>query len=187
MELYFLNRKGWRKWLEENHNVIDKIWMVFYKKSTGKPVLSYDDAVEEAICFGWIDGKIMKVNEEYYVRSFTPRRKGSSWSELNIRRAKKQIEEGVMRPEGMLEFRKTIDNPDLININFRDNDAEIPDDLLLALRENLPAMDNFLKFSKSNRRLYLAWLASAKRLETRKSRIIKIVEFSLKNQKPGML
>jgi uncharacterized protein YdeI (YjbR/CyaY-like superfamily) len=177
----------WRKWLEENHLVIDKVWLVFYKKSTGKPVLPYDDAVEEAICFGWIDGKIMKVNEEYYVRLFTPRRKGSKWSELNIHRAGKQINEGNMRPEGLLEFRKTLDNPNLINPNFRDNDAEIPEDLMTGLRENSPAMDNFLRFSESNRKLYLAWLASAKREQTRKSRILKIVEFSLKNQKPGML
>ena len=74
MELYVKTREEWRKWLEENHSSVQGIWLIYYKKPSGKPRIPYNEAVEEALCFGWIDGKIKRVNEDYYVQWFTPRR-----------------------------------------------------------------------------------------------------------------
>lgn len=187
MELYFKDRREWRKWLEKNHSISDGIWLIFYKKSTGKPVVAYNDAVEEALCFGWIDSKLKKVNEQYYIQSFTPRRKGSLWSKYNIERVKKLIGEGLMTPKGMAEYQKALDNPKLVYDNRNDPDPEIPVDLIKALEVNPDAHANFLRFSPSNRRIYLWWLDSAKREETRKARIAKIVSNSEKNIKPGMM
>ena len=161
--------------------------MIYYKKASGKPRVEYDAAVEEALCFGWIDSKLKKVNEEYYIQYFTPRRKGSLWSKYNMNRVKKLIDEGLMMPPGLAEYQKALDNPKLIYDNKEDPDPEIPEDLNKALVFNPDAHANFMNFSPSNRRMYLFWLKSAKREETRISRIKKIVEFSAMNRKPGMM
>jgi uncharacterized protein YdeI (YjbR/CyaY-like superfamily) len=187
MELYAKNRDEWRKWLEENHSTVKGIWLIYYKKLSGKPRISYPDAVEEAICFGWIDGKIKRVDDYYYKQWFTPRRKGSSWSKLNISRAQKLIDEGLMRPEGMTAYRNAVKVPQ----SFYDIRAEvhltIPDDLLEALKGNSEAYNNFLNFPPSSRKLYVFWLNAAKRAETRRGRIIRIVGQAEKNQKAQML
>lgn len=187
MEIYLKSRGEWRKWLEKNHSSSDGVWLIFYKKSSGKPRVEYNDAVEEALCFGWIDSKLKKVNEEYYIQHFTPRRKGSLWSKYNIERVKKLIAEGLMTPAGMAEYQKMLVNPKLVYENRQDGEPEIPVDLQEALRLNPDAMTNFANFSRSNRRMYLFWLNSAKRTETRVKRISKIVDFSEKNIKPGMM
>jgi uncharacterized protein YdeI (YjbR/CyaY-like superfamily) len=187
MELYFKTREEWRRWLEENHSVVQGVWLIYYKKKSGKPRIPYNDAVEEALCFGWIDGKIKRVNDDYYIQWFTPRRKGSKWSELNISRARKLISEGKMRPEGMAVYNETMLKPELIYELKRDNNMTLPDDLLDALKRNSEAYTNFNNFSPSVRRLYLLWLNDAKRKETRDVRIEKIVERSAKNIKAGMM
>lgn len=187
MELYFKTRNQWRKWLEKNHATSDGIWLVYYKKQSGKTSVKYDEAVEEALCFGWIDSKLKSVNEEYYIQYFTRRRKGSVWSKYNLDRVRKMIEAGKMMPAGMSEYQKALDNPKVIYDNRNDMKPVIPDDLLEALKTNRQAHENFLNFSNSNRRIYLFWLNSAKREQTRKARISKIVEFSELNKRPGML
>ena len=88
-QLHFVEREDWRAWLEANHANEKEIWVVFYKKHTGKPTLPYDDVVEEALCFGWIDGLLKRVDDEKYIVRCTPRRPKSVWSELNKKRARK--------------------------------------------------------------------------------------------------
>lgn len=187
MELYVKTREEWRGWLEKNHLTTERIWLVFYKKVSGKDSVLYDDAVEEALCFGWIDGKIKKINEDYYVRLFTPRRPKSRWSKINIERAGKLTLKNLMKPEGLRAYQNFLDNPELGYENIKEEEPEIPADLLRALEENSLALDNFRKFSSANRKLYILWLNQAKRDLTRISRIAKIVQFSEKNQKPGMM
>ena len=173
MELYVKTRDEWRKWLEENHATVQGIWLIYYKKLSGKPRVSYTDAVEEALCFGWIDGKIKRVDDNYYKQWFTPRRPGSRWSKLNLSRAQKLIDEGLMRPEGMTAYKNAQKVPQL----FYDIKAEahliIPDDLLEALKSNPDAYNNFINFPPSSRKLYVFWLNDAKRAETRQTRINK--------------
>jgi uncharacterized protein YdeI (YjbR/CyaY-like superfamily) len=187
MELYFRTRVEWRKWLDENHSKEQGIWLIYYKKLSGKPSISYNDAVEEALCFGWIDGKIKRVNDDYYIQWFTHRRPGSKWSNLNIGRAEKLINEGIMRPEGLLVYEVAGIKPQLTNdIRTRTN-ILVPDDLMNALKKNSEAYNNFINFPPSGRRLYILWLNNAKREETRLKRIAKIVGFSEKNIRAGMM
>ena len=185
MELYFTEREKWRRWLEENHSSVQGVWLVYYKKISGKPRIAYNDAVEEALCFGWIDGKIKRVNDDYYIQWFTPRRPGSRWSELNISRAKSLMKQGLMKPAGLLAYEKGIKNPERIYSTKKEENLVIPDDLMIALKNNDKAYNNFINFPPSSRKLYIFWLNDAKREETRKVRIVRIVNQSEKNMKPG--
>ena len=105
METVFAkDRAEWRKWLAKNFERADEIWLVFYKKASGKPTVSYDHAVEEALCFGWVDGMKKKLDEECYAFRFTPRKPRSPWSRSNIDRVGRLIAEGQMMPEGLKAF-----------------------------------------------------------------------------------
>ena len=88
--LYFKNRKEWRSWLKKNHNKAKEVWLLYYKKHSKKPKILYEDAVEEAICFGWIDGKVRSIDKETFMQRYSPRRKNSIWSLLNKKRAEKK-------------------------------------------------------------------------------------------------
>jgi uncharacterized protein YdeI (YjbR/CyaY-like superfamily) len=186
-ELYFKNREDWRKWLEENHSISEGIWLIYYKKASGKPRIKYNDAVEEALCFGWIDSKLKRVNDEYYIQYFTPRRKKSVWSKYNLERVQSLIESGLMHPAGLEKYKEAIKNPHLVYDNRNDGEPVIPEDLKKVLLENNIAYENFLNFPASARRMYIGWLNTAKRPETRTRRILRIMEFSEQNKRPGML
>jgi uncharacterized protein YdeI (YjbR/CyaY-like superfamily) len=187
MEKYFKNRKEWRNWLEKNHSIVDEIWLIYYKKNSGKSRIPYNDAVEEALCFGWIDGKIKRVNEDYYIQRFTPRRPGSRWSKLNLERAQKLIEYGLMKPEGLEAYKKVLEKPELASQIRTDEVPVIPEDLMEALSINGTALTNFLNFPPSARRLYILWMNFAKRAETRAKRIERIVGFAEKNIRTTIL
>lgn len=103
--LYVTNRKHWREWLEENHDKKTEIWLVFYKKASGKPSIAYNDAVEEALCFGWIDSMEKGIDQERYALRFTPRNPKSKWSKSNIERVQKLIKEGKMTKAGLSKLR----------------------------------------------------------------------------------
>lgn len=187
MELYFKTRNEWHKWLEENSLKYQEVWLVYYKKPSGKPRIPYNDAVEEALCFGWIDGKIKRINEEYYIQRFTPRRQGSRWSKYNVERVERLKKQGLMRPSGLKAYQEAIDKPELLYNNNSDGDPTIPDDLLVNLVKNKKSNTNFLNFPPSARRTYIEWLNSAKRADTRLRRIEKIILLAEKNQRPGMI
>jgi uncharacterized protein YdeI (YjbR/CyaY-like superfamily) len=187
MELYFKTGKEWHEWLEKNHSISKGIWLRYYKKPSGKPRIPYVDAVEEALCFGWIDGKIKRINEDYYIQYFTPRRRGSRWSKYNIDRVEKLIQDGRMKAAGLDAFRQVLEKPELVYDNRSDGDPELPGDLGASLEKNKKAFENFLNFSPSSRRIYIEWLKSAKKSETRERRIVKIVELSERNIKPGII
>ncbi|MCJ7449427.1 MAG: YdeI/OmpD-associated family protein [Bacteroidales bacterium] len=187
MEIYLKTRDEWREWLEKNHTTAEEIWLRYYKKPSGKPRIPYIDAVEEALCFGWIDGKIKRINEDYFIQRFTPRRPGSRWSKYNIERIQKLIKEGRMKQSGLEAYRQALEKPALIYYNRSDGDPEIPGDLKKEIGKNKTATENFMNFSQSARRIYIEWLNSAKKPETRPRRIAKIVEFAEKNLKPGMM
>jgi uncharacterized protein YdeI (YjbR/CyaY-like superfamily) len=187
MELYFAERKEWRKWLEMNHTTSEEVWLIYFKRPSGKPRIQYADAVEEALCFGWIDGKIKRINEDYYIQRFTPRRHGSRWSKYNIDRVKKLIKSKQIRPAGLKAYKEALENPALVYDDRRDGHPSPPEDLIKALKKNKKAFENFHKFTQSAQRLYIDWLNSAKRSETRIGRIQRIVERAEKNMKPGMM
>ena len=187
MELYLKTREEWRRWLDENHSSVDEVWLVYYKKPSGKPRIPYNEAVEEALCYGWIDGKIKRINDNYFIQRFTPRRPGSRWSKYNIERIQRLINEGQMKPEGLKAYNRALERPHLIYENKADGDPVVPEDLASALIKNGLAKTNFNKFPLSSRRMFIDWLNSAKKAETRPKRIEKIVAFAEKDIRPGMM
>lgn len=182
--LYFKTRKSWRSWLEKNHKSKKRIWLGYYKKHTGKASIPYDDAVEEAICFGWIDGQIKRVDDDRFIQRYTPRSPKSLWSPSNIKRAKKMIKEKKMRRKGLKLYEDAMKKGQTAQITSQR--LVIPKDLKEALMKNKKAEENFKNFPKSTRLIYVHWVRSAKRDDTRKRRIRKVVERAGKNLKPGM-
>jgi len=109
-ELHITNIAEWRAWLERNHDAEIAVWLVFHKKHTGKPTISYDDAVGEALCFGWIDSLVKRIDEDRFARKFTPRKVNSKWSELNKDLAERMIREGRMAESGLVQINEAKKN-----------------------------------------------------------------------------
>ena len=187
MELWFRNRSEWRKWLTENGERAGGIWMIMYKKHTGTQSIPYTDAVEEALCYGWIDGRIRRINDEYFVRYFAPRRPGSRWSRYNIERVEKLTRDGKMTQAGIEAYNEIFKKPHLAYDNRRSGAADIPDDFLAGLKTSPKAYENFMNFPPSAKRMYIDWYRFAKQDKTRIARMEKIIRFSELNQRPGML
>ena len=185
-ELYFKSREEWSDWLKQNHRISNGLWLVFYKTITKKETMNYDDAVEEALCFGWIDSVIKKRNEEYYVRKFTPRKPNSKWSELNRRRVEKLIKDELMQAEGFkkVDEAKTSgmwDKPDRPEISL-----DISEDFSEALKANPKAENFFHDLTPSYKKQFMGWINSAKRMETREKRIQESILILEQNKKLGM-
>ena len=173
--LYVRDREQWRAWLEKNGSRAKEIWLIYPRKHSGKVRIPYDDAVEEALCFGWIDGKTGKLDADRYVQRFTPRRASSRWSAINIRRARKLIAAGKMTAAGMQAFRP--------ERKIEAHPKELPKKLQEMFEKQKAAWENFETFPPYYRRMTVAWVASAKKEETRKSRLGKLMEFSAANRR----
>jgi uncharacterized protein YdeI (YjbR/CyaY-like superfamily) len=186
--LYVSNRDDWRAWLAKNHLAEKEVWLIYYKSHTGKPRIPYDDAVEEALCYGWIDSTIKRLDDEKYAQKFTPRNLKSNWSELNKRRAQKMIKEGRMTKAGLAKFELAEEKKNKQEEDKPiDKKVVIPADLMKALSTNKKALENFKNFAPSYKKLYIRWILNAKRLETRAKRIKQTVKWSAENKKPGMM
>lgn len=184
---YIKTRKEWREWLKGNHHRQEGIWLVYYKKHTGKPRIPYEDAVEEALCFGWIDSIVKRVDEEIYVQKFTPRRKRSLWSKLNRIRALKLIDAGRMTPYGMEKIEEAKKKGTWQDAYTSQKKVEMPEDLKDALGSNKIAESFFNVLSPSYKNRYINWVNFAKREKTRSDRIAKVVEYCTGGIKPGMI
>jgi uncharacterized protein YdeI (YjbR/CyaY-like superfamily) len=171
--LYVADRAAWRRWLAEHHAAEKEIWLIYYKKHTGRPRIPYEDAVEEALCFGWIDSIVKKLDNERFAQKFTPRQNRTKWSALNRRRARKMIDQGRMTRAGLAK----IDPPALAEGPPRPQDElAIPAFVKRALRASPGAWKKFTKLSPSHRRRYIAWILEAKTEETRARRIQHAIE-----------
>lgn len=186
-KIYVKTREEWREWLEDNHHCQEGIWLVYYKKHTGKPRIPYEDAVEEALCFGWIDSIVKRVDEETYVQKFTPRRKRSVWSKLNKVRAIRLIKSGRMTPLGLEKIEEAKKNGIWQNAYTSKKRVEMPEDLKDALSSNKIAESFFNVLTPSNKNRYINWVNFARRQETRNNRIIKVVKYCAEGIKPGMM
>ena len=182
----FKNRVEWREWLKEHHRSDSEVWLVYYKKHTGKRSIRYDEAVEEALCFSWIDSEVKRIDEEKYMQRYTPRKENSNWSESNKRRIKKLVESGLITHAGLEKVEKAKRDGSWNRLDDIDKELVIPIDLKAALAENPIADEHFEKFSSSNKKQYLWWLKSARKAETREKRIQDIVSRAEENIKPGM-
>jgi uncharacterized protein YdeI (YjbR/CyaY-like superfamily) len=182
-KFYASNRREWHEWLKNHHNSTAGVWLIYYKKNTGKPRVEYEEAVEEALSYGWIDSKVKVLDEERYMQVFTPRKLGSAWSKSNKERIKKLIKNDLMKPAG-LEKINTAKKDGSWTILDEVEDLVIPKDLKKSLKQNKVANENFEAFSDSIKKQVLYWIVSAKMKETRLRRIKKTVELAAKNKKP---
>jgi len=181
--LSFQTRADWRDWLSKNHAVTNSVWLFFYKKSTRKKGITLQDAVEEAICFGWIDGKLKRVDEERFMLRFSVRKEGSVWSRINRLRAEKLITDGKMTSAGLAKIEQAKESGYWDKAYTNKIKDELPADLLEALKKEKKAIDNFHLFANTYQNMYIGWVNSAKSIETRKKRIDKVVEQALLNKK----
>jgi uncharacterized protein YdeI (YjbR/CyaY-like superfamily) len=173
--LFVENRGKWRAWLEANHTQATEIWLVHYKKEAGKPQIEYEDAVEEAICFGWIDGKIRNLDEARYARLFTPRRPKSTWSHINIGRARKMTKEGKMTAAGSEVF-----DP---QSQTRALPIQLPAPLEEQFRKHETAWENFRHFPHYYQRMTIGWVASARQEATQLRRLEQLITESAANKR----
>jgi len=186
---YARDRKAWRKWLTENHVKSPGIWLIYYKVKSGKKRLEHNDAVEEALCFGWIDSTSRPLDEERYKQRFTPRKPNSGWSFLNKQRIKKMTAQGLMTAAGFEKIRVAKKNGSwerLDKIYAPAEQLQIPEDLSNAFSRNKKAKINFENFPVFARRQFLYWINSAKRDETRRARIRHSILMCSANRKPGI-
>lgn len=177
------NLQEWRQWLMENHHSQASVWVIYYKKKSGKPSISWSDAVDEALCFGWIDSTRKTVDEHRFIQFFTKRKPKSVWSKINKEKVQKLIKEGRMTQAGLDSIERAKQNGSW-NILDEAEDLLVPKDLEKELNNKPGAMDFFLGLSKSVRKSILQWLLMAKRPETRQKRIVEIAELAALKQKP---
>lgn len=181
--LSFKNRDEWRKWLENNYQTEKEVWLFHYKKHVGKIGIQLEEAVEEALCFGWIDGKLRKVDDERFMLRYSPRKPDSVWSRLNREKVETLIAAGKMTAAGLsiIEEAKKRGSWDQAYTNLKRD--RIPADLRKALAQDKTALDNFQRFANSYRNMYIQWVKSAKTAKTRKGRIEKVVKQAAQNKK----
>jgi uncharacterized protein YdeI (YjbR/CyaY-like superfamily) len=179
---YAKNRKEWRSWLSKNSASTSSIWLIIYHKTSATPSLTYDEAVEESICFGWIDSKPNKRDAESYYLFIAKRKPKSNWSKANRERAARMIKSKQMTKSGlaMIELAKKTGTWLALN---EVQSSVIPDDLKKALGKNKLANENFEKFPPSSKRIILEWILNAKKEETRLKRIRETVDLAAKGVK----
>lgn len=175
--LYVTNRCEWRAWLSENHARETEIWLVYYRKSSGKARIPYADAVEEALCFGWIDGIEKRFDAESSAQRFTPRKAKSNWSALNKERARRLIADGTMTSAGLVKL------GDVLEIEF-----EIPTDILQALQADEQTWKNFQGFTESYRRIRIGYINEVrKRPAEFEKRLANFIKMTARNKTFGTL
>ena len=174
--LYIKTRAEWRTWLKKNYKTEKVIWLVFYNKASGKQRISYEDAVEEALCFGWIDSTVKKTDEESHVQRFTPRNLKSAYSQLNKERLKRLLRQKKV----IASVRKTLDG--LENEKF-----VLPMDIIVEIKKNKEAWKNFQKFSEAYKRIRLAFINGArKRQDIFKVRLNYFIKMTAQNKQYGI-
>src|SRR3989337_3939708 len=174
------NRSAWRKWLATNHTSIDPVCLVIFHKKSKTPNITYGEAVEEALCFGWIENKGMKRDDESMYLQFCPRKEKSNWSKLNRERVEKMIWEGLMTEAGQI-FIDIAKSSGKWEASLEAN--VIPSDLQKAFDKKKKAFQNFQSFAPSSQRLIIQWITDAKKAETRQQRVDKTVQLAAQNIK----
>ena len=179
---YAKSQKEWRKWLEKNHQSEKSVWLIIYKKESGTPSVYYTDAVDEALCFGWIDSKPNKRDDESYYQFFAKRNPKSNWSKVNKGKVAKLLEKGLITKAGLETIETAKQNGTWTALD-KVEEMTIPEDLQKAFDKNKTAFAYFDKFPRSSKRNILEWIMNAKRPETRQKRIEETVELATKNIK----
>jgi uncharacterized protein YdeI (YjbR/CyaY-like superfamily) len=181
-QVYVRSRAAWRRWLSANHARSPGIWLVYDRKSSRPGRLAYVDAVEEALCFGWIDSTLRSLDDARYEQLFTPRKPKSTWARTNKARVTRLIDEGLMTPAGLAVIEIAKANGAWTSLDAVES-LEVPDDLAAALARDPVAARHFAAFAPSSRKGYLHWVSQAVKPETRAERIAAVVRHSAANLK----
>lgn len=180
---YPKNKEEWRAWLKENHDSMQSVWLLQYKQKSAMPSISWSEAVDEALCFGWIDSTRKSIDGESFIQFFTKRKPKSNWSKINKGKVARLIEEGLMTEAGYksIEIAKKNDSWTILDAV---EELLVPKDLEEAFDLHSGAKDYFDSLSKSVKKMILHWVVSAKRPETREKRIAEIAELAGQRLKP---
>lgn len=171
---YAKDRKAWRKWLDENHLTSEGVWLIYYKKDSGKTRVDYADAVEEALCFGWIDSTLNPIDEHSYMQLFTPRKPKSGWSKLNKDRIARLIEQGLVMPAGLEKIDIAKQHGTWHKLDGIES-YSIPEELETAFKKNKKAKAFFDTLSNTNKKYILYYVNGAKLAATKAKRIDEII------------
>jgi uncharacterized protein YdeI (YjbR/CyaY-like superfamily) len=178
-----LTRQEWRDWLAANHATSAGIWLVSYKSTTGKPRLSYEDIIEEALCFGWVDSRAKTLDDERSMLTLTPRKPKSVWSKPNKERVERLIAQRRMTPAGLVAVETAKANGSWSALDAIDQ-LQMPEDLTEALTANPTALRHFDAFPASSKKQILWWIEGAKRPQTRQKRIADTIRLAEQNVRP---
>ena len=181
-QLYFKNDKEWRNWLHENHHASKGVHLIFYRVGSDAESMRWEEAVQVAICYGWIDSTVRRLDDDRRIQMFTPRKDKSVWSKLNKTYIEKLIQDDLMHESGLRKIATAKQNGSWESLDDVEN-LVIPQDLELAFEANETAHENYQNFSRSYRKSYLYWLNQAKREETRTVRISEIIRLCAENIK----
>jgi uncharacterized protein YdeI (YjbR/CyaY-like superfamily) len=184
---HFKNRNDFRKWLEKNHDKQKELWILFYKVHTKKKSLRYAEAVEESLCFGWIDGIVKRIDDEKHAQRFTPRKSKSIWSKVNKERAEKMIEQGKMTEAGLAKIKEAKKSGWWNKAYSFEVENIMPLEMKKVLMSDKEAWTNFQKFGKSYQNTYIFYVNYAKREETKQKRIQFVLERARRNEPPGIM
>jgi uncharacterized protein YdeI (YjbR/CyaY-like superfamily) len=179
---YFKNAKAWREWLHNNYHSSTGVHLIFYKVNSPFESMRWEEAVQVAICYGWIDSTVRNIDEHCRKQMFTPRKDKSVWSKLNKTYIEKLIADNLMHESGLSKIKTAKQNGSWTSLDAVE-DLIIPEDLDLAFKQNQTAFENYKNFSPSYRKSYLYWLNQAKRTETRSIRIAIIIDLCEQNKK----
>jgi uncharacterized protein YdeI (YjbR/CyaY-like superfamily) len=179
--LHATTREEWRAWLAEHHATASEIWLVFAKKHTGAPSVPYAAAVEEALCFGWIDSIVRRLDDERHAQKFSPRKPGSQWSASNLERVARLAAEGRMTPAGLAKV-----DPLAKPAERFESGSPLPEAFARALADHPLAHEHFLRLAPSYQRDYVRWVTEAKKEETRARRLAEALRLLAANQKLGL-
>lgn len=189
MPRLFKTSPAWRAWLARNHDKAKGVWLAYYKKASGKRSVTYEEALQEALCYGWIDSTIGRIDDEKYKQKYTPRNERSVWSAANKARVERLIAEGRMAPPGLTKIEAAKRNGSwerLSDVERVGRGAAVPADLLAALAKEPRARQVFDTRPPSEKKLWAYWILSAKKPETRARRVSETVQRILAGRRPGI-
>jgi uncharacterized protein YdeI (YjbR/CyaY-like superfamily) len=175
------SRRLWRKWLEQNHASQSEVWLVFYKLHTAEKSVSSSDAIDEALCFGWVDSLVKRLDDDRYARKFTPRKPDSRWSTINRRRYAELKSQGLLAPAGLKRPPTNLDGD-----APRPSITALPSYIEKGLQANVRAQKFFEGLAPSCRRAYIGWVDSAKRDETKQKRLREMIDLLTAGKKLGL-
>jgi len=184
---FFATPAEFRAWLEEHHETETELLVGFYKKTSGKPSITWPESVDQALCFGWIDGVRRSLGEEAYTIRFTPRKPRSNWSAVNVQRMRELIDEGLVHPAGMAAFERRSDDRTAIYAYEQRKNAQLPPEYERRLRADAAASEFFDAQPPWYRRTATHWVISAKREATRERRLAQLIEDSASGRRIGPL